>query len=479
MSSLKQKTVSGIKWTSVSVIAQRILAIGTTVILARLLGPADFGLFALAMMVIDGFGIFRSLGFDSALVRKQEDLGKAYNTAFLLMPLAGMVIFVLLFFSAPFAASFLNSNDLVRIIRVLGIIFFISCFSKIPETIIYKEMNFRAKAFIEFSGALIFSAIALILAFRGIGVWSLVYAYIGRIFVQGILQWVLAGWSPKFDFDLKVALEMFHFGKFILGSAFLKFMRRCVDKVIIGKLLGTTMLGFYSISFNIANILNENFLGRFSKIMFPAFSKIQNDNDQMRRIFIKIIGYVSVFIFPFGLLLFFYSKGILLVLFGEKWLPAANLLRVLSLAVFTSGLAVQMEPVLLAKGKSKFDFWVTFFQTLFFVALIIPLVKRYGLIGSGCALFFSSLAGFWIGFIRARIFLSIRLIDYYHALRLAFKASLGMLLAAAVFWPLSSFFGFPYIFTAPVSIGVYVWIVYMLDKDFFKKLLALAKNQGN
>src|SRR3990172_12651684 len=126
MSSLKSKTISGIKWVFSASIVQRIILFAGTVILARILSPADFGLFALAFVLIDAFQIFKSLGFDSALIRRKDDIEKACNTAFFLIPAMGLVLFAILFFFAPIGARWLNNPQVAPIVRTLALVFVIS-----------------------------------------------------------------------------------------------------------------------------------------------------------------------------------------------------------------------------------------------------------------------------------------------------------------------------------------------------------------
>ena len=237
MTSLKKQTVSGVKWVLVTSIIQRILSFGATVILARILTPADFGLFALAFVMIDGFQVFKSLGFDTALVRRKEDINVAANTAFFLIPSMGVILFLILLIIAPIGAKFLNNDSVANIIRALAIIFVISCFGKVPQTILYRDMKFKFKSISEIYSTLIYVLTAVILALNKFGVWSLVIAYILRNLIQISIELYFSGWKPNFEFNKKIALEMFHFGKFVLGGSLVWFLYSNLDNLLVGKLL--------------------------------------------------------------------------------------------------------------------------------------------------------------------------------------------------------------------------------------------------
>ena len=259
MTTLKKQTISGVKWVFLASIAQKLLSLGATVILARILSPADFGLFALAFVMIDGFGIFKSLGFDSALVRRKDDIDKAANTAFFLIPTMGLSLFIILFFVAPLGAKFLGNPSVTNVIRALALIFVIGCFGKVPQTMLYRNMSFNYKAIAEVSDQLVYVLTAVILALNKLGVWSLVIAYVLKNIVQTSIEWYFSGWKPKLEFDKTIAWDMFHFGKFVLLSSIIGFLYGNMDNIVIAKYLGVTMLGYYAISMNISNILSDYF----------------------------------------------------------------------------------------------------------------------------------------------------------------------------------------------------------------------------
>lgn len=356
MSSLKHKTISGIKWTFAASVAQRIISFGTTVVLARILSPADFGLFALAFVMIDGFGIFKSLGFDSALVRrKDDDIDKACNTAFFLIPAMGMILFIILFFFAPIGARWLNNPQVAPIIRTLGLVFVISTFGKVPQTVLYRDMKFKYKSIAEVSASIVYSVIALALALTGHGVWSLVTAYILKTITQISIEWYFSGWKPKFEFDKAIAWNMFHFGKYVLGGSIISFFLNNLDNLVVGKLLGVAMIGYYAISFNLAKFLTGYFLNKVGTVMYPAYSKIQHNNEDVKRVMLKMVKYISFLSFPFSVALFLFAEDILYVVFGPKWLPATNILKILSFSGIFTSLGLVISPIFLAKGKSKFD----------------------------------------------------------------------------------------------------------------------------
>ena len=472
MTSLKKQTVSGMKWTFAASLVQRALSLVATVILARILSPADFGLFALAFVMIDGFGVFKSLGFDSALVRRKDDIGKAANTAFFLIPAMGMILFTILLILAPMGARFLNNPSVANIIRALAIVFVISCFGKVPQNILYRDMKFKYKSMADVSSQLIYVITAVALALNKFGVWSLVIAYILKTLTQISIEWYFSGWKPKFEFDKAIAWDMFHFGKYVLGSGIIAFLYSNLDNIVVGKFLGVSMLGFYAIAMNASNILNDYLLGKIGYIMYPAYSRIQEDTEEVKRVMLKAVRYVSMIAFPFSFGLFVFAPDILRLVFGAKWLPATDILRILAFAGMLKSLGSAIWPIFLARGKSKADLHVNLAQVVIFFVLIIPLALTFKLVGVGIAMLLSTIFSFLVGLIRTNHILRI---DIFKILQAAAPALLCSFLMAAVALFLRSFtvnknIYINFIFLGGLSALVYFFAIYLMNRNIFKDI---------
>jgi O-antigen/teichoic acid export membrane protein len=472
MNSLKQQTVNGFKWTFGGSIVQRIVSFGTMIVLARILSPADFGLFALAFVMIDGFGIFKSLGFDSALIRqKGSNIEKACNTVFLLIPAMGVMLFLILFIVAPIGAKFLNNISATNVIRSLAVVFLFSCFAKVPQTLLTKELKFKQKTYAETSGSIVYSFSAVTLALAGMGVWSLVVGFIIKSLVQSTMEWVYAGWRPRFEFDKTVALEMFHFGKYILASSFIGFLYSSLDKITIAKLLNVEMLGYYAMAMNISSFFIDFVFNRVGNVMYPTYSKINDRLEDVRRIFLKSLKYIALVAFPFSFALILYAPDLIRIVYGDKWLPAVSILRVLALVGLFRSFGVALWPVFLARGQSKLDFQISIAQTVLFFVLVIPLALKYKLMGVGFAVLISYLIGFVIGLIRLKDILRIRFAEILKVLRPVLAASLFMLTSGFFLnsFPVTQIRILHFVISAAVSTSLYFFITYLLNRSFWKE----------
>jgi len=201
MPTLKKQTASGVKWLVGSSFLQKVIQTGATIVLARILGPSQFGIFALAFVAIDALGLFKSMGFDSALIQRKDNIERAANTAFFVIPVLGVVLYLLLSVSAPWIGKFFNNQEVIGVIRALGIIFIISCLGRVPAALLEKNMKFKKVSIIEIGTAVVFAVSAITFALLKFGIQSLVYAYILKTLYQNILMFICSKWKPKFEFD--------------------------------------------------------------------------------------------------------------------------------------------------------------------------------------------------------------------------------------------------------------------------------------
>lgn len=429
MTSLKKQTVSGIKWLVISGFIQKIISLCTTIILARLLGPSVFGLFALAFIAIDTLGLFKSIGFDSALIQRKENIEKAANTAFFIIPLLGIGLYLILSLSAPIIGKFLNNQDVANIIRALGIIFVISCLGKVPYALLEKNMQFNKISIIEISTTIVYSATAIIFTVLRWGVWSLVIAYVIKSLNQNILAFIFSKWRPRFEFDKKIALEMFHFGKFLFLGGVVWFLKMNLDNILVGKLLGVKALGLYAIAFNIANFSADYFGGKVHRVSYSTYSKIQNNPEELRSVSLKIFKYVSFIALPIGLGLFVLGGDFLRALYGEKWIEAISVLKILTFSGIFNALYISIGAIFLGCGNSKFGFLVSLLQVAIFISFIVPIANLYGINGVAIIVTIASFLAFLMTMFFVKRILSLTLKQIYLSLKSAVISSISMILS--------------------------------------------------
>lgn len=415
--SLKQQTFQGVKWQVGINLLSKVISFATTIILARHLGPSVFGMFALTLLIVSSFELFKSMGIDSALLRRKDDFKVAANTAFMIIPVLGIVLYAVLYFSTNLIGKLLNNLELIPAIRILGIVFVMNSFTKVPSAFLEKNMKFKEISICDFTATILFSISAIILTFLNFGVWSLVYAYIIKTFISMIMIWVYAKYKPSFEFNTKIAKEMINFGKFVLFSAIIWFLKMNLDNLLVGKLLGVIMLGFYAIAFNIANFGSDYIGIKVSRVIYPAFTKFQDNLPALRSAFLKTLSFISIIALPLGIGIFILGDEFVKLAYGQKWIGAISVLKILTWAGIFNTLPVGMNAIFLTCGKPKLSFWTDALQVSIFFIFIIPMSKLFGVNGVGIVVSISSFIAFLIALIWAKKILSISLKQIYLSLK--------------------------------------------------------------
>lgn len=382
MATLKQRTVSGIKWQVVNKVAQKIISIGTFAILARLLNPSAFGLFAMAFIAIDGLGLFKSAGIDSALIQRKKSSDIANDTAFIIMMALGIAMFLICFLLAPSAASFFRNEKVDEVIQALGIVLLVGSFGRVPSSLLTKDMKFGLLSVIELIGGVLNAVCAIGFAVISPTVWSLVWAYVVKTIAMTAMSLYFSGYKLHFQFDRQISKELISFGKFMLGLGLLGFIATNINNIVIARFLGATALGYFALASNFGDFINTHFTHLISRVMFPAYSEIQNDPDTLRRAYFKTIKFVSMVSLPFAIVLITLSQELILTLYGDQWLSIVPLIQLFGILQIVVPIAVCSGSLFLANGMPKYLFNINLASLVIRVPLLIVLTYFWDLPGA-------------------------------------------------------------------------------------------------
>lgn len=385
VATVKSSIVSGIKWNTISVIGTRSTDFIVKLVLARLLLPEAYGIIGMAMIIISFLQVVSDMGLFNALVQKKEDelTEVRYSSAFWLLFLLGATFVACFYlFISPMGAAFYKEARLVPILNALSFYLFLNILTIIPRVILTKKLAFKALVTIRFSGTIVSSIVAISMAFAGFGVWSLVFKYLlgsGIIFIS---YWLRVGWRPSFTFQGSALKQLAGYSTFTQINAILYFFRNHVDYLIIGKLVSAHMLGIYTLAFTLSEVLRGQLYSIFNKVFFPVYSKLQDDLNKIKEYYLKIMSLTASITFPVSIIFIGLSEDIILILFGDKWLEAAEPLRILSFASMIFAISGTPAEVLKGIGKPNVSFYLNIINT-FLVAL--PLIyfglKYFGISG--------------------------------------------------------------------------------------------------
>ncbi|MCX2932691.1 lipopolysaccharide biosynthesis protein [Mycobacterium sp. CVI_P3] len=305
-----------------------------TVVVARMLTPTEFGIFALAVLVVNLFDYVKDLGVAAALVQNQRDWRLLAPTGLTLSVLFGLLASGALAAAAGPAASALGHAELTGLIRVLAISLAISALSTIPAAWLRRSMNFSARLVPEFAGAVVKAGLTIGLAAAGFGVWSLAYGQLAAVVIMTVLYWAVAHTRPAFAFDGTVSRELVRFGLPVTAVTLLAYAIYNVDYLAIGERLGATDLGLYTLAYRIPELLVLNLCVVVSEVLFSALSQLQSDRDSLTAHYMQALTVVFALTAPLGIGLAVAAGPLVETLYGGDYAASAPILSVL--AIYTA-----------------------------------------------------------------------------------------------------------------------------------------------
>lgn len=373
----------------------------TTLVLARLLLPGDFGLVSIALVIINSLALLRDMGMSQALIYRRADIEIAADTAFFILPAAGLFLAVIAFLAAPALSSFFNVADSQSIIRVLALSLVLSSFGLVPVALLERELSFRRRFLPEIIPVVGYAAAAIAAAAAGFGVWSLVAGELSRSFLLATAIWPFSPWRPHFRFSKAIALELLVYGRHILGAGLAIFLFTTIDNASVAKWLGTEQLGYYVLAFTLGTLPASQIAMSAGRVLFPAYATIQNDHEALAKAYTRTVSCVSAVAAPIALGTLVIGPVFLTTLYGEKWAGSITALQILSFYGLLRAVGGTAGEILKAVGKPRLLARVAYLQLAVVVIPLYPVISRWGI--NGAALLFTSamLAGITLAMILA------------------------------------------------------------------------------
>ncbi|EHB55957.1 polysaccharide biosynthesis protein [Mycolicibacterium rhodesiae JS60] len=302
-----------------------------TLVVARLLDPAEFGLFALALLVVNLFEYIKDLGVAASLVQNRRDWSHLASTGLTLSVLFGLFFSGLLAATANLTAGALKHPELAGMIRVLAIGLALSAVSTIPSAWLRRSMNFSARLAPEALGALTKTLVTIALAAFGLGVWSLVYGQLAAVVVMTLLYWLVARTYPRPGFDRAVVGELVRFGLPVTAVTLLAYAIYNIDYLAVGKRLGADELGLYTLAYRIPELLVLSLCIVTSEVLFSALSRLQHDRESLIDHYLKALAAVIAMTAPVGIGLAVAAQPLVATLYGPNYAGSSPILSVLAM----------------------------------------------------------------------------------------------------------------------------------------------------
>ena len=366
-------------WAGVEQFAPKAIQIVVSILLARILAPADFGLLGMLALFMAAAMVFADSGLSASLVQNQKTTRDDETSVFYINIVLGLLLALLLCAISPFVAKFYGQDLLVPLLCVQSISLPISSFAIVQGAIMTRAMEFRAIALITLAATLTTGAVGLGMAYYGYGVWSLIGASLAGNITRVILYWAVSSWRPRGKLRISNIRSIWNFSSFLLYCQLIGIVYQNMYSVIIGKFYSVNSLGYYNRANNLHMLPAGVMSGMIGKVAFPLFSKMQDDKIRLLAKMRQLIRISLMFSAAGMALLAIIADPLIPLLMTEKWLPAVPLLRVLCYSAMIYPISSMFLMVLQAQGHSKLNFRLESIKMVIGVIVVLS-VAQYGVL---------------------------------------------------------------------------------------------------
>lgn len=468
---LRHQVVKGARWAFLSSVAVRACQMLTTLVLAKLLVPGDFGLFTLVSIVTNAMTIFPEIGFARVLIYRQGDVRETANTAFTLSLATGALLAGLLISVAEPISRAFNSPGMASPVRVMALSLLVSSAAYVPMALLDKELKFKKAAFSEIGGWIVYAAVSITLAAAGHGVWSLVIGYTAMTLVSTVITWIVSPWRPRIQFRLEESRVIVGYGKHLVVGVLAAFIFLQIDKAAVGKWIGVTALGFYGIAFTVCSLPATNLTSVVNRVMFPTYSKLHENTAEIRRVYLNTVRHLSTAGFLAAAAMIVLPGPVIGVFYGPKWAPAIPLFTVFAFYGLIRTIGATADAVFMATGNPAMVKRTRAIQLAIGVALVYPAARGFGMLGVGVLFTFAYLAGTLYGLGKVRGILGIGASGWLDAMKWpAVSASVACAAAYLSVYRVASPAWTTVVAVLAVLLVVYGLTMFLLDRAAFVEI---------
>lgn len=349
---LKHKTKTGLIWSAVDRFSGQAIQFVLGIFLARLLSPNDYGIIGMLTIFLAVSDSIVDSGFGNALIQKKNRNQTDYSTVFYFNSIVGILLYIILFIAAPYIANFYNMPILCPVTRVMALNLVFNSLMIVQNTRLTIELNFKLIMEIKLIAHIIAGAIALYMAYCGLGVWALVLQMVSSNFIICVLFWILAKWRPSFNFSWDSFKSLFSFGSKLLVTGLYGPIYNNINTLIIGKFYSSASLGFYTRAQTFVQFPSSNITQIISRVSYPVLSSMQDNDDKLRITYRRLIKNTYFIVFPLMLGLMMVSESVIKLLLTEKWLECVPYMQILCVSMAFYPICSYNINLLLVKGKS-------------------------------------------------------------------------------------------------------------------------------
>ena len=359
VSSLKEKTAKGLLWGGIHNGLQQLLNLSFGIILGRILSPSDYGMIGMLTIFSLIAGTLQDSGFTTALANRKERNEEDFNSVFWFNTAIGILMYIILFFSAPYIADFYHMPELTPLARYCFLGFVISGLGTAHSAWLFCQLKVKEKAMIQLTSLTLSGITGITLALCGMSYWGLATQSLVYVSSNSIFYWFFSGWRPKLHFNITPLKEMIGFSCKILLTNIANIINNNILTVILGKFYSEREVGL----FNQANKWNtmgySTVQGMIASIAQPVLHDVASDEERQIRVFRKMLRFTAFVTFPCLLGLSLVAEEFIAITITEKWIESAHLLQILCIGGSFLPIQCLYTNLLISKGKSDVYMWVT------------------------------------------------------------------------------------------------------------------------
>lgn len=393
--SLRKLALKGVFWSTLQMFASQGISFVVSVILARLLLPSEFGLVGMLGIFMGIGGVLINGGLTQSLIRTADPDDEDFSTVFYFNLIGSIVVYVVLFVSAPLIGQFYQQTVLTSIVRLYGVTFIINAFATIQNTRLNKMLDFKTQMLVSIPSLIVSSLVGVFMAYYGYGVWSLVWMAVIQSLVGTIQLWYWSRWKPLWIFNREKFNFHFHYGFKLMFSGILDILFTNVYTIIIGKFFSPMQVGYFNRANSLQMLPVGNASSIISKVSYPLFASIQEDDIRLKIVYKKIMQMVIFVVSPTLVLMTVLSEPLFRWLFTEKWLPAVPYFQILFVNGILYPIHVYNLQILNVKGRSDLFLKLEIIKKII-VVIAVLISFRYGIFGLLYGTVITSLIAFFI-----------------------------------------------------------------------------------
>ncbi len=407
MGNLKQRILHGGSWMLFSRVVIQILSLLRTAVTARILVPEDFGLLGIAVIVVAFIERVTTVNLNLFLMQKTESIHEDIDTIWTIGVLKGIFFYGIIFFSAPFVVGFFGTPGAVNVLRVIALVFVINSFVNGALVYLQKNMEMEKLSYSKIVAAIVETGVTLGMVFLLRNVWAIIFGTLASYLTNMLMSFLIYPRMPRLEIKWEKLKDCFLFGKWLYFGKMTAYCIQYGDNATVGKMMGQGALGLYQMAYRLGMLPFDELSQALNNIVYPVYIKLKTEDARLKKFFLKSIEWQVAVIIPLVIMMVFFSKGVVSLLLGDKWLNMVVCFQIIAIVGFFKHFHSHNGLLLLAKGKPQVAAWGGAIQLVIMGALIIPLTLWMGIEGAATAVllgtFIAALFSLFMAFKEVRL----------------------------------------------------------------------------